>query len=456
MQQLQLTQTELQGWRDHPKFPLLYHTDAGKVRVWACWVVENVLYRTDGLSNGKFKEPSQYTFGGNTVKTPEEQATAEAEKRWISQLDKGYRPSSSDDRGVKIYESVLAQKSQNGGMNRGVRMFSESEITTGTTAGEKDLDQRHCPMLAKKYKDYDKNEELVLTNQAVALKFPCLVQPKLDGLRALPRISGSHVVLESRNGKDYMFLNHIRRELHPLLKGGIVLDGELYVHRLYKSGTGYDTVGKGTELKSVERFQFLSEACKITRKSPHPYEELVQFWVFDLWDPSKTNLERWRFLEALFKDYKGTAIKLVPTFQVHSHEEIEKRMDEFVGKGHRNGYQYEGLMVRQSAAKYNHKNGYHCDDLLKYKRFEDEEWIVTGAEECAGNHAGAVKWVCELNGRKLVAKQMGDLEESRRLFTDFQKHPKKFLGHKINIRFNERSKDGIPRFPRATAFREDL
>ena len=413
-------------------------------------------YRTDGLISGKFKEPSQLSFEGNTVKTPEEQALAEGEKRWIAQLDKGYKPDEKDTYGQTIYKSVLSQKSQNGGMNRGVRMFRETEITTATTAGKKELEERHCPMLAKKYKDYDSTEELVLTNPAKSLKFPCLVQPKLDGLRALPRISGNHVVLESRSGKDYMFLNHIRRELHDLLKKGIVLDGELYVHKLYKSGTGYDTNGKGQELKSVERFQFLSEACKITRKSPHPYEELVEFWVFDLWDPAKTNLERWHFLEELFKGYKGTAVKLVPTFLTKSHQEIEERMNEFVGTGKRNGYQYEGLMVRQSSAKYNSKNNYHCDDLLKYKRFEDEEWNVIGAEPCAGNHAGAVKWLCELDGRQLVAKQMGDLEDSRRLFADFQKHPEKYLHRKINIRFNERSKDGIPRFPRATAFRDDL
>ena len=102
----------------------------------------------------------------------------------------------------------------------------------------------------------------------------------------------------------------------------------------------------------------------------------------------------------------------------------------------------------------------HQSCLLKYKRFEDEEWEVCGAGECVGGtQDGAIKWICRkmIKGKekKVIAKQMGDTETSSALYKEYQKNPDKFNGRMINIRFNDRTKDGVPRFPRATAFVED-
>jgi len=135
-------------------------------------------------------------------------------------------------------------------------------------------------------------------------------------------------------------------------------------------------------------------------------------------------------------------------------------MQDFVGEtSGRESYEFEGLMVRQAEAKYVSVDNYHCSDLLKYKRFEDEEWEIVGAEECAGNQAGAVKWKLknEVNGksRQVTAKQMGDIEEARELMKAYTVTPENFLGKWINIRFNDRSADGVPRFPRATVIPED-
>jgi len=463
-----LTQTELDGWRNNPKFPLMFTTlSTGKERVWACWVIKDTLYRTDGLVTGKLKEPTTHVYKGNTIRSPEEQALAEAEKKWIQQIGKGYAP--KDKAGLKVYNFVNEQKAQNGGMLRGVKMWGETAITVGTTSGKKDLSIQHFPMLAKKYKDYNKNGEYALSNQGKAIKFPAIADAKVDGLRCLPRLNKGSIVLESRNGKDYVYLNHIRDAVKDLLVSAgekdLVLDGEMYVHKLYKTAAGVYSKCKTTgavELKGVERFQFLSETCKITRKEPHAFEDLVEFWVFDIWDNSGASCEeRWRHLQQLLKSLpKGSPIKLVPRRKVKNHKEIEEFMKELVGETNdRQGYEFEGLMVRQADAEYVCRNNYHCNDLLKYKRFEDEEWKVVGAEECSGTHQGAVKWLCEktINGkvRQVIAKQMGTVSDSVELYKRYVKNPKKFLGKMINIRFNDRTKDGVPRFPRATVFPED-
>jgi len=446
------------------KYPFLYTTTKlGKQRIWACWLDpenEPIVWRTDGEVGGKLKEPSSRIFKENTIRSALEQAEEGACKMWIQKLDKGYAPDPDDKVGQEIYKRVMKQKEANGGMNRGVTMWGETKITTSTTAGPKKISERHFAMLAKKYKDYIKQkgiEEVYdLTPVGRKITFPCFVQTKVDGLRALPKINGEYVTLESRNGKNYVFLDHIREEIKRWLTHqgfpDLVLDGEMYIHhRLHPSGKEY---------KSVERFQFLSEACKITRKNPHPQESLVQFWVFDIWDPTKTFRERWTFLENLFKGYDGDILHLVPTYEVHNHEEIEVKMRSFVGETTgRERYEYEGLMVRQAEATYVARNNYHCSDLLKYKRFEDEEWEIYDAEPCAGNQEGAIKWKLkkEIDGRtrEVVAKQMGDLGESRRLMKDYRSRPSYYNGKLINIRFNERSKDHVPRFPRATVIPED-
>lgn len=460
---MELAQPQLDGWKKNNKFPILFLEKNGKTRAWACWVEGNTVYRTDGFTNGKMKDPLPHAYTGNSVKSPEEQAGTEAEKVWLKQIDKDYRPSAKDKYGQKIFQHVKEQKERNGGMNRGVRLFEDSQVTGNTTAGSKKMGSQHRPMLAKKYKDWV-NEELVLTNPGKKISFPAIAQAKVDGMRALPVIDGKNVMLESRNGNSFVFLEHVKDEIRSFLtKAGcpdIVLDGELYVHQLYVND-GTPTLDKNSrEMKSVERYQFCSEACKITRKKAHPHQNFIQYWIFDIWDPTMTNTDRWNKLQELFKGYKGSILKLVPTRIVNSHSEIEEFMCEMTGETNgREGYEFEGLMVRDSGATYKSSTT-HQSCLLKYKRFEDEEWTVIGAEQCnGGTQDGAIKWICEkeINGtiEKVTAKQMGDTSDSKKLWKDYQKNPKKFIGRSLNIRFNDRSKKNVPRFPRATAFVED-
>jgi len=408
------------------RLPDLYtQTKTGKTRKWSCWVEKDIIFRSDGEVTGKMKEPSQRIVEKNTLRTSEQQAVLEAQKYWLNQVDKGYKPDEKDSEGMKVYNYVMEQKSRNGGMSRGVVMYGESKITPNTTSGVKDMTVSHYPMLAKHYLEHLEK-----------VKFPAFVQPKLDGVRCVAYTSNDKVVLESRGGKDYMHLNHIREDLLKILKDGVVLDGELYTHSLVKNGIN---------LKNVERFQFLSEACKISKSAPHPEENNVQFWVFDIYDLTLTNKDRFYKLSKIFKKYKGSNLKLVETHTVSTHSEIDEKMDYFLKED------YEGLMIRNCESVYISKKDYHCDDLLKYKKFEDEEWEIIGAEECKGTQKGAIKWICEKNGNKVTAKQMGTVENCKKLYQDYLKNPDAFNGKMLNIRFNERTKDGVPRFPRATA-----
>ena len=56
------------------------------------------------------------------------------------------------------------------------------------------------------------------------IKFPCFVQPKLDGVRCV--VVGNK--LYSRNGNRFPVLPHIENELKICNKNNLILDGELF------------------------------------------------------------------------------------------------------------------------------------------------------------------------------------------------------------------------------------
>ena len=85
------------------------------------------------------------------------------------------------------------------------------------------------PMLAHKF---DKSR--------VDWNEPVYMQPKLDGVRCLIYLDrktpfhAQHIVAKSRTDKEFMNLDHIKKDLMRLFKDqpSIVLDGELYNHEL--------------------------------------------------------------------------------------------------------------------------------------------------------------------------------------------------------------------------------
>ena len=73
--------------------------------------------------------------------------------------------------------------------------------------------RKYFPMLAHQY-----------SNKKSEIKFPCYVQPKLDGVRCVIVRNK----LYSRNGNIFPSLPHIEEELKKYNKNNLILDGELY------------------------------------------------------------------------------------------------------------------------------------------------------------------------------------------------------------------------------------
>ena len=87
---------------------------------------------------------------------------------------------------------------------------------------------------------------LALEMEEKLVKLPCMVQPKLDGIRCLVYKKES-IVFQSRQNKLFEPFQHLLPELESIFEKHptLVLDGELYCH-----GLGFESV---LERRSVNR-----------------------------------------------------------------------------------------------------------------------------------------------------------------------------------------------------------
>lgn len=320
---------------------------------------------TDVISEGK-------NIGKKNETSPAQQAALEAEQKWTKKVKSGY-------------------------------MEDRSRVESGET----DLDGIK-PMLAHVYEDYKDK-----------LKFPVIVQPKLDGMRCIAVITEGKCKLYSRTQKPINTVPHIVAELESLYEGeSITLDGELYVH------------------SSEDNFNELMSILK--RDELHPDHEKIQYWIYDVPSSAEPFSER----EILIRSKKYT----VPVWchVAEDENDVDDILNDFIVNG------FEGAMIRNPNGKYENKRS---KNLLKYKKFQDAEFKVVGVEEGKGKLLGkAGAFVCETKeGKRFNVKMEGSLES----LTDYLVNFNEYEGKYLTIRFFSYTVDGVPRFPVGVGFRDE-
>ena len=259
------------------------------------------------------------------------------------------------------------------------------------------------PMLAH---DYNKRGKSIV--------YPCFIQPKLDGTRmvAMPGLG-----LFSRNRKAYPHLEHIRAEIDKLPKN-IILDGELYSDTL----TFQEIVGL------------------VKNETIQPKQLQIMFHVYDI--ISAYNFEtRYIMLKGLFEAHKFQHLVLTKTEQCATEDAMKQKHNEYVADG------YEGIMLRNKTGLYSNARSVH---LQKYKEFFDEECHIVGFKEGEGAEAGCVIWLCEIDGKQFACRPRGTREERQELF----RNGDEYVGKLLTVRYQEKTDDGLLRFPVGLAIRD--
>jgi len=287
------------------------------------------------------------------------------------------------------------------------------------------------------------------------VKFPCIVQPKIDGVRAL-NLNGT---LTGRSLKPFEGFGITSYFSH---KEFIGLDGEMTLGNKPNCGERLCSLTTG----AMGRFQGVEEMPDL------------HWWVFDhLADPSMPYLDRyWRLKETVEK-LNLPRIHLVPMYQAYIRPDLDALIAEFFDLG------YEGAIIRNPNAPYKPgratKKG---QELWRVKSWADAEILVTGITEGEVNmneakknalgrterssakagmvpngQVGSIQGVlladfhCPITGKLLFPKGLeitvGSGEMTVAEAEYYFKNPKQIIGHIVKFKHMTHGVKDKPRFP---------
>lgn len=360
-------------------------TTTGKsTRTWKIWSEGANIITEYGVVGGKLQRSTRIAVAKNVGKsnetTPEEQAILEVERDY-----KKYREKSA---GKVLVDDVT------------------------------EVSYLVSPMLAKSnYKPAD-------------LTFPLIVQPKLDGVRAIAIIRDGNLELYSRNKKLFNHFLKIKEEILKLGIKDIIFDGEIYSKDLFHED--------GSIVPEEEKFQILQKAFAVGRKEPSFYDSQVQYHIFDIVDKNKTQIDRLRILDTV---PESEHIKIVKSHLIEDEVEGDELFDQYIKEG------YEGLIYRPADLKYVPD----ARRLMKRKSGDEDEFEIVGFKEGIGKMRGGVVWrVSTLEGEQFDVVPLGSMDDRREMFENGEE----YVGKLLTVKFDGKFASGVPRFPIGKTIRD--
>lgn len=280
------------------------------------------------------------------------------------------------------------------------------------------------PDTTKKY-NTDANGEikpmLAIPFDAKQVRFPCLCQPKYDGVRCTVSIgSDDKVKIISRKGKPYAI-----PQLSDWAEGHrdtLPLDGELYNHG---------------ELSFQEITSAVKKQSEMTKK--------IRYVIYDRPVDGEDNSERWgRLLDMNDRGIFDNSPVYLSTYKIcYDMDEVREYHSECVAEG------YEGIIIRNFDGMY--EFGFRSRNLVKLKEFDDSEFLISDVVEGTGRDAGTAVFELSLSdGRKFKARPVGSFEQRKDYFDNRQE----LIGKMCTVKYQGFSDDGVPRFPVAIAIRD--
>lgn len=268
-------------------------------------------------------------------------------------------------------------------------------------------------------------------------------QPKYNGVRVVSVMNDNgDVLLYSRKRNIYPSFGYIEADLAPIFNyyydeysadetygGTLYLDGEIYRH--------------GVNLQDI---------AGVARNEQKALT--LHYYLYDLFIPEHPQLtypERKRLFDALAAKFPSPEhVRYAETHRVDNEEALNALYRRFRAEG------FEGAMVRPPRSYRYSYNDYHSENLLKMKPKEDAEFTIVGyTAGKKGKSAGTLIMEVQTDagvgftvtmGKNITIEQakefyrkMGEIEDNGK--THFEN---RYLGKKLNVEYEELSKDGVP------------
>lgn len=265
-------------------------------------------------------------------------------------------------------------------------------------------------MLAKRYKDQKKN-----------VTYPCLLQPKLNGIRALYAMGR----FQSRDQHLWNegILDHLEYILRDL-SDRYVLDGEMYVH--------------GMSLQKI------NGAVSVNRVEQSPLTSTIEYHVYDYIDRDEPHMEARQRMDqlpyVLAHIPRHGFVVPVKTITAYSEADAEKWYGTWMKQ------RYEGMMYRQIDVPYGFE--VECGNkenrwvrLLKRKDWLDDWFVVDGMETGTGKFTEVIgSLTMTMPNGKTFSAGSGMSDGERKMFLT---NPPE----KVHIKYEMLSDEGVPLKP---------
>ena len=399
------------------EFPILYGIEKnGKEKMWKAIVTQegdkSIATITYGQVDGKQQVVlREYTVGKNIGRanetTPFQQAVLETERKWKDKKEKEQ---------YQLLETFSVKDMETQNKESNAAGTGEGSGSGAAIAGDAEKNEMIAPMLAATF--------IPEKSKKNNIEFPCMVQPKLDGLRCVMYIRNGKMIAQSRTGGIFESLSFLLEASRPHFQVNpeLILDGELYTMDI-----------------PFETLAGLLKKKKLTDQDREQLQRFVQYHVYDVITDEPFE-DRNRFITSTeWNPY----IKIVSTTLVSSWEEAKTQFSRFVEEG------FEGLMLRNCKGLY--RKGFRSHDLQKYKEFQENEYPIIGFEEGDGRDKGCVIWVCQISsGKEFRVRPRGTMEQRRQWYSNGST----CVGKQLTVIYQELSEQGVPRFPVGKAIRD--
>jgi DNA ligase-1 len=259
---------------------------------------------------------------------------------------------------------------------------------------------------------------------------------KLDGVRVICRVENGTVKFFSRQGKQFYTLDKIEMAIrnHPMIEKDFILDGELCIV------DGNDDEDFQSVIKEIRRKDH-------TIKNPcfKVFDHLT-LQEFDTQVSRRTLKERLNELQWLIGNYLHKS-----SFPIDEvvHEKIEDFDDVIRTLDFADSMGWEGIMIRKNTTY----KGKRSNDILKCKKFIDDEYIVKNIETGPFRVIDKVtkkektidtmtNVIIEHKGNEVSVGSGFSLDQRDKYFNN----PTDIIGKEITVQYFEESQDKTGKF----------
>ncbi len=298
--------------------------------------------------------------------------------------------------------------------------YSKHELQKkkGYTEDPSGKNTKFIPMKVEKYLENIKHHFLADSGNPY-------VGPKLNGVNGLFKFyPNGELKLHTNGGGEYPMIEHLKPEVLKVMELLQVneLNGELYKHG-----------------------EWLEDITGAVKKHK-PLTDKLEFHIFSSPDLNKTFEEANEIIEDAVHSLNLKSVFYIKHFPVDSKEEVEEIFDLYV-----NLLKFEGVMVVNPWCRYVYN--IRSNDISKYKKMEDDEFIIVGYE--LDKHDTPVFHLQSKNATKCIfkARPEGTTEFKKSIIPIFESE---YRGKWYKVKYEMIGKKGKPLKPIGVCLRDCL